>query len=156
MGPEVAGVGFDGGGRVGVGLVVEAVGAEEDGLVGLRLAERERQERPRRVPLRLAQRRRCCHRYGTVWELPTGLIAGVRGGRGRGCLSALAGGSVRRGGRRGCWDIGARSIDHMKRCGSNSARAPRCSAFRSVRTETCQWHGLRDGLGGWAWAGQMQ
>jgi len=68
--PEVAGVGFDGGGRVGVGLVVEAVGAKEDGLVRLRLAERERQERPRRVPLRLAQRRRRSHRRSTAWESP--------------------------------------------------------------------------------------
>lgn len=68
VGPEVAGVGFHGGGLVGVlGLVVEAVGAEEDGLVRLRLAERERQECPRRVPLRLAQRRRRSHRRSTAW-----------------------------------------------------------------------------------------
>jgi hypothetical protein len=58
--PEIADVGFGGGGvgRVRVGrLVVEVVGAGEDGLVDLRLPERERQQRPRRVPLRLAQRR---------------------------------------------------------------------------------------------------
>jgi hypothetical protein len=70
VGPEVTGVGFDCGGRVGVGLVVEAVGAKEDGLVRLRLAERERQQCPRRVPLRLAQCRRRSHHRSTTWEPP--------------------------------------------------------------------------------------
>jgi hypothetical protein len=48
--------------------------------VGLRLAERERKERPRRVPLRLAQRRRRGHRHSTVGDP----IAGA-GGRAAGC-----------------------------------------------------------------------
>jgi hypothetical protein len=79
VGPEVAGVGFDGGGLVGVGLLVEAVGAEEDGLVGLRLAEREGQERPRRVPLRLAQRRRGHGHCLVGTRSPASARAGGRG-----------------------------------------------------------------------------
>lgn len=66
MSPEftavgVVGSGGDDAGVRAVGVVVEAVGTEEDMLVDLRLSERERQERPRRVPLRLAQRRRRRH-----------------------------------------------------------------------------------------------
>jgi hypothetical protein len=81
VGPEVAGVdGVGERGDCGSGGrgVVEAVGSEQDGLVDLRLAERERQERPRRVPLRLAPRRRRRHcRDRMAWLR-------LAGGRGRG------------------------------------------------------------------------
>lgn len=63
--PEVGvggGVAAGGGGAAGAAGALLVVGlrgaAEGRGLVDLRLAERERQQRPRRVPLRRRQRRR--------------------------------------------------------------------------------------------------
>ena len=116
VGPEVAGVdGVGERGDCGSGGrgVVEAVGSEQDGLVELRLAERERQERPRRVPLRLAQRRRRRHcRDRMAWLR-------LAGGRGRG--------------READRGIGATGLAaaRARRRGEGEARAP-CGACGAV------------------------
>lgn len=57
-------------------VVVVVVGAEEDGLVDLGLAERERQQRPRRVALRWRQRRGHRRRSIQVQGLRLGLPLG--------------------------------------------------------------------------------
>lgn len=55
-------------------------GAEEDGLVDLRLAERERQQGPRRVSLRRRQQRRR-HVCGAGWRSRVGSWGLLRGRR---------------------------------------------------------------------------